>query len=337
TTLAVAALASADEDVRELGCLDWILGCQHRENPAFGPSARGGWSWTARPGGVPTVDDTAGALIALQAWMKNDLASQDHQRIEVAASGGVKWLLEAQGSDGGWPTFGASTAAKGTLGPSGCDVTAHALRALGAWRATLVKISDNSRELRTQMDERMTAAIDRGLRFLAARQHADGSWPSLRCHHQRRAGGASSIHATCQALTAYRDLGRLTASTVPGALEWLMSMKRSDGSWGGGVGVRSTPAAQGSVEETALAVDTLSTCGQGPAHEAAAGQGLEWLIDAVQANLHQARSPLEYIIARHWFSERLSPLVGCVATLGRLARTSRDRSEPPRVAHGAKQ
>ncbi len=46
TTLAINALASSGEDLRELGCLDWLLACQHRQPHPFTGAAPGGWAWT---------------------------------------------------------------------------------------------------------------------------------------------------------------------------------------------------------------------------------------------------------------------------------------------------
>ena len=63
TAQAVTALAAAGEDVRELSCLDWLLASRHCTRRPDSDVTSGGWSWTDRPGGVPDVDDTAGALL----------------------------------------------------------------------------------------------------------------------------------------------------------------------------------------------------------------------------------------------------------------------------------
>ncbi len=65
TTLSLNALASAGEDVAELACLDWLLGCQHRKVHPFTGAAPGGWGWSKLSGVVPDGDDTPGALLAL--------------------------------------------------------------------------------------------------------------------------------------------------------------------------------------------------------------------------------------------------------------------------------
>ena len=131
TAQAVTALAAAGEDVRELTCLDWLLASRHCTRRPDSDVTSGGWSWTDRPGGVPDVDDTAGALLALAAWQKADAAIAD--KIQPAAIAGVRWLLDVQNADGGWPAF-ARGQGKLPFDRSGCDLTAHALRALVAWR-----------------------------------------------------------------------------------------------------------------------------------------------------------------------------------------------------------
>ena len=129
TTLAINALASSGEDLRELGCLDWLLACQHRQPHPFTGAAPGGWAWTDCSGGVPDADDTSGALLALAAWRQADPAQA--AKIEPAATEGVGWLLDLQNSDGGWPTFCRGWG-KLPFDRSGSDLTAHALRAFGS-------------------------------------------------------------------------------------------------------------------------------------------------------------------------------------------------------------
>jgi squalene-hopene/tetraprenyl-beta-curcumene cyclase len=334
TTLSVNALAAAGEDVRELGCLDWVLSCQHRQPHPYTGATPGGWAWTDLPGGVPDVDDTSGALLSLAAWHKAEPAAQD--KIQSAVATGVQWLLGVQNADGGWPTFCRGWG-KLPFDRSGCDLTAHAMRALDAWRTPLVKVSENSHELQTVLDQRSRAAIERGFRYLEAQQDADGFWRPLWFGNQHRPQEDNPIYGTTKVLAAYRDLNRLDRAAAQRALEWLMTMKHGDGSWGGTVGaLPETAARQASVEETALAVETLVTCGQTKAHETAALQGLKWLIDAVEANRHQESSPIGFYFAKLWYYEKLYPLIMTVAALGQAARRMLPQPEPPSVVHSGK-
>ena len=63
TTLSINALAAATGDVGALGCLDWLLSCQHQQLHPFTHAAPGGWGWSDLSGAVPDVDDTSGALL----------------------------------------------------------------------------------------------------------------------------------------------------------------------------------------------------------------------------------------------------------------------------------
>jgi len=104
TTLSVSALAAATGEVGALGCIDWLLQCQHTERHAMTGTVPGGWGWTDAAGAVPDVDDTAGALLALGVLEKSASGSRQ-EPIQQAAESGTEWLLAMQNDDGGWPTF----------------------------------------------------------------------------------------------------------------------------------------------------------------------------------------------------------------------------------------
>ena len=96
TTASVTALAAAGALSRIDGprTARWIADRQCRTPHPYTGAAPGGWAWTHLPGGVPDADDTAGAIIAL--------TNLEHPE-GVAA--GIRWLLDLQNRDGGWPTF----------------------------------------------------------------------------------------------------------------------------------------------------------------------------------------------------------------------------------------
>jgi squalene-hopene/tetraprenyl-beta-curcumene cyclase len=329
TTLAVNALAAAGEDLRELNCLDWILACQHRRVHPYTGAEPGGWAWTDLSGGVPDADDTSGALLAIAAWAKID-GAQRH-RILPAAAAGVRWLLDLQNGDGGWPTFARGW---GTLpfDKSGCDLTAHALRALHVWRSAVVDDASLSEVQRQELDLRIAKALENGLRYLIGAQGRDGSWLPLWYGNQNRPQEDNPIYGTAKVLLAVRDLGRLDSPPPRRALDWLVSMQRAEGSFGS-CGATAGPA---SVEETALAVEALITCGQAQAHEEAAMKGLQWLTDAVEANRHGESSPIGLYFAKLWYHERLYPLIMTAGVLGQAARKYLPASVPRPVAHTGK-
>ena len=119
-------------------------------------AAPGGWAWTDLPGGVPDADDTPGAILALVvATMQrtSDVSrgcpedeihhggtdraiptspclrtSVVNSAVNDAAESGIRWLINLQNRDGGFPTFCRGW---GTLpfDRSSPDITAHCLRA----------------------------------------------------------------------------------------------------------------------------------------------------------------------------------------------------------------
>jgi squalene-hopene/tetraprenyl-beta-curcumene cyclase len=333
TSLSVNALASAGEDVRELPCLDWLLSCQHRAVHPYTGAQPGGWSWTDLSGGVPDVNDTSAALVALAAWLRAD---QARSTILPAASSGVRWLLDLQNADGGWPTFCRGWGSM-PFDRSACDLTAHALRALVAWREALVHDESLMPSSREQLATRIAQALQSGTRYLLANQHPDGYWQPLWFGNQHRAQEDNPVYGTATVLLALGDLDGLGSAAAARALDWLASTAQADGSWGGGAECHSQNASpRASVEETALATEALLSCGQAQHHQQAAARGLSWLIDAVEANRHQESAPIGLCFARLWYYEGLYPLVACVQALGHAARKLLPKSVPQTVVHSAK-
>jgi squalene-hopene/tetraprenyl-beta-curcumene cyclase len=106
-------------------------------------------------------------------------------------------------------------------------------------------------------------------------------------------------------------------------------MQRGDGSFG----ACAAAAGPATVEETALAVEALLTCGQAQAHEDAAIRGLKWLADAVEANRHGESAPIGLHFAKLWYRERLYPLIMSTSVLGQAARRYVPAHTRPSVAH----
>jgi len=304
TTLAINALAAASGDVGALGCLDWLLGCQHRQRHPFTQAAPGGWGWSDLSGAVPDVDDTSGALLALKVLLKS-AAPANHQRIRAAAADGVEWLLSVQNADGGWPTFCRGW---GTLAfdRSGADLTAHALRALHAWRDAADP-------------RRIETAVATGLDYLARQQRPDGSWVPLWFGNQHQVEEENPVYGTSRVLLCYRDLGSLGSEPARRGLAWLAANRMPDGGWSGGSAPTQTgvPAGSSSVEETAVALEALLAAPSDPALRPAISAGLRWLISAVLSGRHRKSAPIGFYFAKLWYYERLYPLVFTVAALGR--------------------
>ena len=273
-----------------------------------------------------------GALLALAAWWRADAK---REAILPAAASGLRWLLDLQNADGGWPTFCRGWGSM-PFDRSGSDLTAHALRALVAWRTAVVQDDDLSQLAREELDTRIGKAIESGLRYLAAAQHPQGFWVPLWFGNQYRVEKDNPVYGTAKVLLALRDLGRLDGSAAASGLDWLASVQHAEGSWGGGECDLEKPDRQASVEETALAVEALLGCGRAQSHEKAALKGLTWLIDTVEANRHQESSPIVFYFAKLWYYERLYLLIMTVSALGQATRRLLPPSVPRSVVHTGK-
>jgi squalene-hopene/tetraprenyl-beta-curcumene cyclase len=341
TTLSVNALAAGGEDLRDVKCLDWLLACQGQCEHPYTGAAAGGWGWSDLSGSVPDADDTSGALLAI-----SHLASA---RTGEAAARGVQWLLDLQNSDGGWPTFCRGW---GTMpfDRSGSDLTAHALRALAAWKRefaavpsltlspSLSRIACDAREqaaekekerLKDKLLGRIESSTQRGLAFLYRAQHADGSWSPLWFGNQDHPQEDSPVYGTARVLLAYRDLDLLASGAAQRGLKWLADHQNTDGGWGGWHTAESAP--RSCVEETALAVEALAAAAGDARYRSALEAGVLWLIDAVERNLHSECSPIGFYFAKLWYYERLYPLIFTVAALGQAVRQllPQARPQPP--------
>jgi squalene-hopene/tetraprenyl-beta-curcumene cyclase len=309
TSLAINALAASGEDITELDCLDWLLSCQHAERHPFTGADPGGWGWTDLSGAVPDADDTPAALLALAAWRDSPGCPQwDRPRIEEAAKQGCRWLFNLQNRDGGWPTFCRGWG-KLPFDRSGADLTAHALRALHAWREYLPP---------AQLEK----SIQRGFTYLTKVQRGDGSWIPLWFGNQDDPAEENPVYGTAKVLLVYRDFQRLSDDCAKRAALWMVHNQRADGSWGSGQRLCQTDTGThgasptGSLEETALAVESLLPLASDAATETVVKQGLEWMVRVVEADSHRKCSPIGFYFAKLWYYETLYPLSFTVSALG---------------------
>jgi len=293
TTQAVEALSAAgpvsDPDV--LG--RWLLDQQHTHVHPYTDSAPGGWAWTDLSGGVPDADDTSGALLALAR-----LGGAPRDR----AAAGVRWLLDLQNADGGWPTFSRGWG-RLPFDRSSPDLTAHAIRAIRTWYGLV----NPARERR---------AIRRGLEFLRQTQTPDGSFLPLWFGNQHAPDHANPVYGTSRVLEAYADLGRSACAEAQRGTAFLLRAQHEDGSWGG------APGTVSSVEETALATRALSASGGGTHAASGALRGAAFLAQRISKNGLAEAAPIGLYFARLWYSEKLYPAIWSVAALGSVLRAA---------------
>src|SRR6266478_3685765 len=262
TTLAVNALAAAGE-LPKLEKRDrlrqWLLNQQFTSWHPYTGAKPGGWGWTDLPGSVPDTDDTAGALLALshlidfvedeapnpspRALLRGTLEDRgaDPSRVaqlprlpdlsfedRPAIQDGLHWLLDLQNRDGGWPTFCRGWG-KLPFDGSGADLTAHALRALAAWKTQMETDQVYHAACRGQIHfagfpltffERDLA---HGLEFLGMRQRPDGSWLPLWFGNQNSPEDENPTYGTARVLAAYRDLDMINDNCATSGVAWLVA------------------------------------------------------------------------------------------------------------------
>ncbi len=302
TTLSINALAAAGEleslDNRE-AVREWLLKQQYRERHPYTGADPGGWAWTDLPGGVPDADDTPGAAMAVMS-LGERLGNPPH-----APGRGIGWLLSLQNGDGGWPTFCRGWGHL-PFDCSGPDLTAHVLRALAVAARGLLALPD-----RKYAVAHYRLAQEKGLRYLAASQCADGSWLPLWFGCQHAPDDENPTYGTARVLAAFRDLDMMDAEQARRGVAWLLAAQNADGGWGG------APDTPSSVEETALAVEVLLATPQAAAVE----RGLTYLIERVESGGLHDPTPIGFYFAKLWYYEKLYPIIFSVAALGRARRS----------------
>jgi squalene-hopene/tetraprenyl-beta-curcumene cyclase len=315
--------------------LDWLLECQRKEPSPLTDVPAGGWAWSDMPGALPNSKDTAAALVALARWPQPD--EQFHrERIERSARLGVAWLLEIQGEDGGWPTFYHDSGSL-RFDESGVDVTAHALRALAAWRGQWqTEGQENLLKSPAPFWERIGAALDRGWQYLESQQRGDGSYEPLWFGNEHQPGDHNPVVGTAEVLITCAELERLDLDMAQRAARWLLSAQHVGGGWGPPRapvdyssaekdGFRAWRANEGmakfcSVEETALAVTALLPLAEtSQPFSKAVSSGLTWLANAVEQDAHRRPAVIGVFPSKIWYHERLYPLVFATGALSRAA------------------
>ena len=326
TTLSINALSNRpdefnqqldDDQERERweSCVAWLMSCQNTDVHPFTAAAPGGWGWSDLSGAVPDADDTPGALIALKAIFKNseslwdqEIAESKSKELLAAVDMGIKWLVDLQNRDNGWPTFCRGWG-KLPFDRSGSDITAHAIRGLLAW-------DDEC------SNPKICRAIKSGFEYLRVNQQNDGAWHPLWFGNQDSLNDVNPYYGTAKVLMAYRDAKAFDTNEAKIGLRWLCENQNPDGGWGGGISLQRTTEKLGnsSVEETALCTEVLLDHDD-PDSQMAAQRGVEWLIRAVESDCVDESWPIGFYFAKLWYFEKMYPLVFAASALGRAAES----------------
>lgn len=320
--------ATADNaDLFSDRCLDWLLKGQQSRLDVLTDAPAGGWGDSDAAGAVPNTTATAGALVALESFCRNN-AALNRLRVELAARKGVDWLLALQNKDGGWPTYYCDD--------SGVDLTAHALRALACWqRYWQMELRGKSDSSQSGWIAQIGPAIERALHYLGSQQQEDGSFIPVWFGNEHHADDHNPVLGTAQVLAACADLERLDSKVAKQAASWLVASQHTGGGWGpprapvdySGAekegGYRSwrendALAKFCSVEETSAAVSALfALAASNPALERSVSRGLSWLTNAVEHEGLRRPAIIGFYFSKIWYYERLYPLALAAGALSR--------------------
>jgi squalene-hopene/tetraprenyl-beta-curcumene cyclase len=211
---------------------------------------------------------------------------------------GVEWLLGLQNRDGGWPTFCRGWG-RLPFDRSAPDLTAHALRAISAWRGV-------SSEAKGQR------ALRRGVEYLRRSQRADGAWVPLWFGNQQAPRDENPLYGTAQVLAAWRDLGMGACVEAQRGLTRIIRAQNPDGGWGGDADVPST------IEETSLALEALAGAQESESARIACDRGCACLIARIRDGGLDKPAPIGLYFAKLWYAEKVYPALWTVSALGRI-------------------
>jgi squalene-hopene/tetraprenyl-beta-curcumene cyclase len=199
----------------------WLLdreargpGDYQRRNPQAEP---GGWFFEYRNPFYPDADDTTAVLTTLSRLPLANPAGDESRREALAR--GLRWLFSMQNADGGWGAFDKGcdndvltfipfADHNAMIDPSCEDITGRGLEALHH-----LGVPPES------------AALQRAVAFLRAKQAPDGTWYGR--------WGCNYLYGTWLALRGLAQVGEeLTQERYQRAATWLYSCQNEDGGWG---------------------------------------------------------------------------------------------------------
>lgn len=301
---------------------DWILSSQHRTKHPFTGARPGGWAWTDLSGGVPDADDTSGALLALRTLYE----VERDDRIALQVFEGLRWLLALQNRDGGWPTF-----CKGwnrfPFDRSGVDLSAHALRALIAWKNSDLPVLE--KHSGSSLETEIRKSVQRGIEYILRSQSPDGSWLPLWFGNQYHPREENPFYATAKVLRLLDDflndgdfyeLFEVVESAIFTALKFLCKSPNPDGGFG---------FADSGIEETALVVDAVAPFVRSslvrkkvPGLQEMYKKALRKLLEIVESGEYPRSSPIGLYFTKLWYDEELYPVIFTTSALGQALRFS---------------
>ena len=170
---------------------------------------------------------------------------------------------------------------------------------------------------------------EQGFRYLQSQQQTDVLVPPLVWKSGSPAGG-NPVYGTSKILLAYRAWQRESDPVAQAGIRWLG--KPSTQMVDKAESIINEPTMENlnrqlgsSIEETALALETLITCSgelESQQFSETVEKGLAWLINRVETDKYLECSPIGFYFAKLWYHERLYPLIFTVSTLGKALSRS---------------
>jgi squalene-hopene/tetraprenyl-beta-curcumene cyclase len=151
--------------------------------------------------------------------------------------------------------------------------------------------------------------------YLRAVQRPDGSFAPLWFGCQEAKDEANCTYGTANVLLACAQ-DTAAADMAERALAWLRGVQNADGSFGGCKG------AQGTAEETGLALRALLAAGVKPTEDACL-RAARWLMERQRPDGSWDPAPIGFYFAVLWYHEELYPLCYALGGLGALAQALR--------------
>lgn len=304
--------------------VNWLIQLQNGDGgmPTF---CKG---WGTLPFDRSSPDITAHAVRAWLRW-RELLPPAIQQPLHRATQRAIGYLLRVQQASGAWSPlwFGNQDAPNESNLTYG---TSRVLLAMLAFDAAASGAERHQVDSAAQTDSAHHTTATGPMTGSATPRLVDGNKPASVWETETSVNKTSATDGNADRNTN-RPIQPLTpvAASIATGLRWLLAAQNGDGGWGGGPGIRS------SLEETALAVETLADFveRQGqltqadpfvtqlvPLSLAAIRRGTEWMAESTNQGRSFPTSPIGFYFAKLWYFEKLYPLVYTLAALNRTAR-----------------
>ena len=299
TTAAVTALASAGELPRIDRDADRPLDRRARNTrcgiPIRTPSRAAG-PGPICAGGVPDVDDTSGAILALQALGERPTGVGRRRAVaawhcRMATAAGPRSAAAGENCP--------STAARPTSPPMPCGASLCRGHAVRGRRPRLVAAGPSA------------AACS----YLCRSQQADGSWIPLWFGNQAAPGQTNPVLGTSRVLRALEATGSAMAPRPPRRGSICFASQNADGGWGGAP----RSCAPRRWKKPPWPWRPWLPGRRRPRSQGACFAACEYLVERV-GRLGDRPAPIGLYFAHLWYSEQLYPLIWTLDALGRAAK-----------------